>query len=572
MAFMDGVRKFLGIDKQIQREVNKQMTSTLEEFKLVEIQQDRQFRFRQVENMIWFRGNPSDLEKFYKQKRYPNEQYNTYFWREVTGKLVKIHYPLPSAISRHMSAILFGEDINLKVDAGSESVSTQLQERLDKILAENNIKELLERGAQIESYSGSLGAKIVVDPDFSDVPQIQFYPAEQIELSSKYGKVYEICFNDEYVYDNNRYKLKSIYGKGYIHYELQDKDGRLVPLSTVPELASLKDVLFVGPDGKPIKLLMAAFKPNKAVSTEFTETNYGASDYEGLYGIFQALDELISAWNDYYRNGRIITFISEDNLMRDPTTGNVIPINKFGINDVILYDSTPNNTKSQEVKRDIPELDVKPFRDGFKNLIEVALQRAGLSPISFGMDSVSVISSGETLNVREKITLKTRQDKIKLWKEFLSKLMKLVMIFDSLQTLSPSSSADGLTYTLADTMEHKFMAEFPQYNSPSREEQIRILAQALEGKLIDIETAVRELYKDEYTEEELVKIVKNIKEENLSLGEKPQEEPLNQDEMDNEEEMEVKEASDESEEEDEEEEPEEEGEEVEEDEEPSTQG
>jgi hypothetical protein len=570
MALIDSVRKFLGIDKQIQREVNKQMTSTLEEFKLVEIQQDRQFRFRQVENQIWFRGNPSDLEKFYKQKRYPNEQYNTYFWREVTGKLVKIHYPLPSAISRHMSAILFGEDINLKVDAGSESLSKQLQERLDLILAENNIKELLERGAQIESYSGSLGAKIVIDPEFSDVPQIQFYPAEQIDLSSKYGKVYEICFNDDYVYDNNKYKLKSIYGKGYIHYELYDKDGRMVKLQSVPELASLKDVVFLGPDGKPIKLLMAAFKPNRAVSTEFVETNYGASDYEGLYGIFQALDELISAWNDYYRNGRIITFISEDNLMRDPTTGNAIPINKFGINDVILYDATTNNTKSQEVKRDIPELDVKPFRDGFKNLIEVALQRAGLSPISFGMDSVSVISSGETLNVREKITLKTRQDKIKLWKEFLSKLLKLAMIFDSLQSASPSVSSENITYRLSELMDHKFMAEFPQYSSPSREEQIRILAQALEGKLIDIDTAVRELYKDEYTDEQLKTIVENIKKENPTSGEKPKEELLSQEEIDNEEEMEVKEVPEEP-----EEELEDEGEEEEdeaEDEEPGVQG
>jgi hypothetical protein len=512
--FQNGVMKMLGLDKYIKDEVSNRMTSTFDEYQLIEVRQDKKLKYRQVENQIWFRGDGSDLEKFYKQKRYPNEQPNNIFWRAVDNKTVKVHYPMASSISRHMSAILFGDDIKYTVDTGEESSSTEMTERLEKIFKSNNIRELLQKAAIIESYSGSLGMKVIIDPDFSDVPILQVYPAEQIDLNMKYGKVYEIIFNDDYKSGDRTFKLKSIYGKGYIHYELFDKNGQRVPLETIPETATLKDILLRGPDGKPLKLMLAGFKQNKVVNNEFPDTGYGESDYSGLYGIFNALDELISAWNDYYRNSKVITFVSEDFLKRNPISGEVLPLNKFDINDVILYDATTNNSKLQDIRRDIPEIDITPFKEGFKNLVETALQRAGLSPISFGLENVSIISSGETLNVREKTTLRTRMDKIHLWKEFLSHLMKLIFVFDSLQTLSPSMVDNVVIYDIQDEFDYKFMAEFAQYYLPSREEQIKLLAASLNSKLIDIETAVKELYKDEYTEEQIQEIAEKIKKEN----------------------------------------------------------
>ena len=98
---------------------------------------------------------------------------NKSFWSKVTDDVVKIHYPLPSAISRSMAHILFGDQIKFRVDTGNKDKSKKLNDRLDSIYEENNLNELLQKGAMMESYSGSLGAPIVIDSDFTDHPIIQ---------------------------------------------------------------------------------------------------------------------------------------------------------------------------------------------------------------------------------------------------------------------------------------------------------------------------------------------------------------------------------------------------------------
>jgi len=510
MGFIsDQVRKFLGIDEEIKKQVRTNMN--LAKVELLETYPGQLLDYSQALNYIWFQGLPQTIEEFYKVKQEPGNYTQHYFWKAVNGDIVKLHYPLASSISRAMASVLFGEDISMRVDTGNVKVSEQLNKRLDKILEENNIKELLQRGAILESYSGSIGAKIVVDTEFSEYPILQFYPAEQIELETKYGKIVEIIFKDDYFKDGVKYKLKSKYGKGYIRYELYDKDNRRVSLNTIEMLANLKDIAILDTQGNPIDLILAVFKPNRVVSSNFNQSHFGASDYEGLYPVFNALDELLSVWNDHYRNGRITTFMSEDMLKRNPTTGEVIKPNAFGLNTVVLYDSTASMDKKSDVKRDIPKLDVVPFREGFENYIKVALQRAGLSPITFGFDSVSRLSAAETLQEREKTTLKTRQDKTRLWDEFLTKLVKLIFIFDELSVLTPSDNGTEVVYQLTNDWNYNYLVEWAAYDSPSKEEQLRVMDMALKANLISLEMAYHTLYDDQYTEEEILAMIAEAK-------------------------------------------------------------
>jgi len=512
MGFVsEQIKKFLNINEDIKREVRSSMN--LAKIELIETYPGALLDYSQALNYVWFQGLPQVIEEFYKTKSEPGNYTQHYFWKDVNGEIVKLHYPLASSISRAMSSILFGEDVHMKVDTGNIRVSETLTNRLEKIMEDNNIKELLQRGAIMESYSGSLGAKIVVDSDFSQYPQIQFYAAEQIELETKYGKIVEIIFKDDYIYNGNKYKLKSKYGKGYIKYGLYDKDNKEVMLSSIPSLATLKNIAILGTDGEPLDIMLAVFKPNRVVSSNFNQSHYGASDYEGLYPVFNALDELLSVWNDHYRNGRITTFMSEDMLKRNPNTGEVVKPNAFGLNTVVLYDSTANMDKKSDVKRDIPKLDVMPFKEGFENYIKVSLQRVGLSPITFGFDSVSRLSSAETLQEREKTTLRTRQDKVKLWDEFLTKLLRLIFIFDELGALTPSESGEEIVYQLTNDWDNTYLVEWAQYDSPSKEEQVRVLGEALKSNLITIEKAYHILYDEEYPEEEVLAMIAEAKSE-----------------------------------------------------------
>jgi hypothetical protein len=514
------LQKYLGIDKMdtnIRREVRMQM-SLAEIEKLVTSEDELKHYYEQL-NQVFYRGNPTLLEKFYKTILEPYDNYSRPFWKQVSGDMIRMHYPLAGAISRAMSSMLFSEEVVMKVDTGNKKTSEDLTKRLWKILEDNNFMELFQRGAQLESYSGSLAAKIVVDSEFSEYPQVQFYPQEQIELETKYGKITEIIFKDEHVYDGKKYMLKSRYGKGYIRYQLYN-DKRLVPVSSIPELADLKDMVILGPDGEPVKFLLAAFKPNRVVSSTLMNSNYGASDYEGLYSLFNALDELLSVWNDHYRNGRITTFLTEDQLQKDPMTGNVIKPSIYGLNTVILYDADTKMDNKTEVKRDIPTLSVQAFKDGFDNYIKVALQKAGLSQITFGFDSVARLAAAESLQEREKTTLKTRQDKIKLWTEFLTRLAKLLFVFDEITVMTPAQGDGEIVYQLASEWNFNYLVEWAQYDSPSKEEQVRNIAFALKSNLIDIDTAYHILYDDEYSEENIVLMIQRAKEQ-MAMGKKP---------------------------------------------------
>ena len=91
---------------------------------------------------------------------------NQSFWSKVDDSVVKVHYPLASAISRTMSHILFGDDISFAVDTGNKERTKKLNERINNIYKDNNYNQLFQKGAMIESYSGSLGTPPVIDPRF----------------------------------------------------------------------------------------------------------------------------------------------------------------------------------------------------------------------------------------------------------------------------------------------------------------------------------------------------------------------------------------------------------------------
>jgi hypothetical protein len=506
------LQKYLGVDTlnaNIKKEVRSQM-NIAELERLITSEDELKHYYEQL-NQIWYRGNPVLLEKFHKTILEPYDQYSRPFWKQVSGEMIRMHYPLAGAISRAMSSLLFGEEVSMKIDTGNKKTSDQLTNRLWDILNGNDYMELFQRGAQLESYSGSLAAKIVIDQEFSEYPQVQFYPQEQLDIETKYGKITEITFKDEYTHDGQRYMLKSKYGKGYIRYELY-RDKNRVPIETVPMLADLQDLVVLGPDGQPLKVMLAAFKPNRAVSSSLINTSYGASDYEGLYSIFNALDELLSIWNDHYRNGRITTFLTEDQLQRDPMSGTAIKPNIYGLNTVVLYDADTKMGNNTDVRRDIPTLSVQPFKDGFESYISMALQKAGLSQITFGMEFIARLASQESLQEREKTTLKTRQDKIKLWTEFLNKLSRLIMIFDELSLMSPRQGDGEIVYQLTSDWDFDYLVEWAQYDSPSKEEQVRSIAFAMEKNLLDIDTAYHILYDDEYPEEKVTMMILAAKE------------------------------------------------------------
>jgi len=255
---------------------------------------------------------------------------------------------------------------------------------------------LLQNGAQLQSYSGTVGLKLNYDPTISNTPLISIYPKENVEIYRKYGQTIYIDFFD---YFDDDYKLVSRYGLGYIYYSLF-KGNSQVPLSSLEQTRDLEDVSFTDREGNLVPIMFATTVQNKSNER---------SDYDGLISSFHALDEAFSTMVNYLRKTKPNLFITEDIAQKDPS-GRPKPLNEFD-NVITLLDSTPTGEETKIV-RDIEEIKIVGFREAFEAIRENILMKVSLSPATLGLPSGGARESSMALNIRERASMRVRNEKL----------------------------------------------------------------------------------------------------------------------------------------------------------------
>lgn len=302
---------------------------------------------------------------------------------------------MASMISDAFSSILFSNKPEFVIDSGSKSRDVQYKQRLDDIFSVNEILSLLQEAAAIQSYSGGVGLKINIDYTLSDVPLITIYPQEKYHCHKKYGQIVYIDFFDEY----GTYTLRSRYGRGYISYTLLQEE-RVVPLTSIPETADLKDIAFTDTESNLIPFLFATEVPNRG---------NGGSDYDGLTTSFHALDEAYSAMTNYIRKTKPNLYVTEDLIPKD-VYGKPLKFNDFDAI-ITMLDSTPDG-QGTSIQREIEVVNVAGYRETFDTIRNVILQKAGISPSTLGIETAGANASGEALNIRERASARTRTEKL----------------------------------------------------------------------------------------------------------------------------------------------------------------
>lgn len=236
--------------------------------------------YEEMENKVWFQANGADeLLRFY-NTRYKidngfSANINQFYRISRNSDIAIMHYNTPQMLTKSMVNLLFSNLPDITTKTGNQETDKKLNQLLDKIYKDNEYKTLLNRAAEIASYSGRVGFKLIMDQDVSEYPIIQLYPKESIKILTEYGRTSEIIFKDFYTKDGDssrNYVLYSIYGKGYVKYKLYDEkftitnqeaDRQEVPLSTIPELADLKDQDFYYSDGSRVDKILAVVIDNK---------------------------------------------------------------------------------------------------------------------------------------------------------------------------------------------------------------------------------------------------------------------------------------------------------------------
>lgn len=452
--------------------------------KVISIREPLSFQGNVLKNRIWYRGDPSELDQFFKQSALDLVSQSR-FWAAVPSEnlnIRKIHSGIPAMIVERLSDIVVSdlETIELQVD--------ELNTLWDEISEDTSFNKVVGDAIIETLVTGDGAFKISIDTDITPYPIIEFYGGERVDYTVKRGRVQEVIFYTNYTVNNNDYNLQETYGKGYIRYKLFSSDGKEVPLNTIPDTAELKDITFTGDFILAVPLMF--FKSQKF-------DGRGKSIFDSKSDSFDALDEVISQWIDAIRDGRVMKYIPEDLIPKNPKTGELLKPNSFDNRFIKIGSSLQEDAKNQ-IDMQQPDINYSAFVETYSSSLDMCLQGI-ISPATLGID-LKKTDNAEAQREKEKTTLYTRSK-----------------IIDTLQKVLPSVIA--IAMQASDLLHEKNPGQyevtlnFGEYASPSFDTVVDTVGKAKMNGVMSIEQCVEEMYGDDWTEEEKALEVQRIKEQ-----------------------------------------------------------
>lgn len=437
-----------------------------------------------LRNRIWYRGDPSELDQFFKQSG-TDDVGKGRFWAAVPSadsSIRKFHSGLPGEIVDKLADIVIADLDNIDLK--------EQQDLWDEIASENKFNdELLGDAIKDTLVCGDGSFKLSVDTEVSEYPLIEFFSGSDVSYNYKRGRLQEVIFHAYYTHEKKTYRLDEIYGKGIIDYKLYDENDKEVPLSKVPEISHLSKVTFSGDFIMAVP--MRFFKSPKF-------QNRGNSIFERKSDNFDALDEVISQWIDAIRAGRVKNYIPEDLVPKNLDTGAVMRPNPFDNQFIKIATSMKEEVKDQidQIQADINYL---AFVQSYASTLDMCLQGI-ISPSTLGID-LKKTDNAEAQREKEKTTLYTRGKILDVLNEVIPLLVDVVLkVYDTMKEKTPGEYQENITVT------------FGEYASPDFDSTVDVVGKAKTFGIMSLEQCIEELYGDTWTDEEKALEVKRIRE------------------------------------------------------------
>ena len=448
-----------------------------------------------LENRRWYEGAEDRLEYFFKQ------EYNTFaqgqgnpfniidqqqkFWRSVGGKIPRVHSGLPKLATKTKVNLLTSNGFDIEGKQEGDVV------RLWEILDENHFSELLQKWMTDVSWSGRGLIRIYHDT-FDKFPQLETINPENFEIQVSRGKVTGVVLISRFG-DNERHEIISIVGGTVnVRYELYkiEKVGNNQEKRTPIETDEFKEYLATLPF-LPFELMN-----NTVSNSRFPDSPYGESDYTGVQSLFHLLDALISHAQLEITNAKAIKFVSE-NVIKKNEDG----VGQFDENEITVI-MTNKEMETFDVDRFIklfqPDIRVSEY-DKLQNEIKAqVLAIMGISPTSTGLVGFeSIQASDKSQREREKASIRTRQEVLgRLKPRMISLFSKLLQYDDFMHNKTVGN--------------YEFEVLFSEWSIPTLDDKVDTIAKAVMAGVMDLKTAVDELYPDKSDDERAV-IVQNTK-------------------------------------------------------------
>lgn len=459
-----------------------------------------------MRNRLWYRGEPSELDQFFKASTSKNDIVaQSRFWTATPSEnssIRKMHSGLPAMIVDRIADMIVADIDKIEV---KEKEANSIWEEISK---DNKFYELIQDAITKTLVDGDGAFKITGDSTVSEYPILEFFSGDKVNYIFNRGRLTNILFYTSYKKGSKEYVLEENYGKRSIKYKLY-LDGKEVPITSIEETTKFKDVIYSGDYIMAIPLKF--FKSPKW-------DNRGKSIFDTKSDSFDSLDEVISQWIDAFRDGRVNKYIPECLIPRNPETGEIIKPNPFD-NRYISTGSDVGEQARNEIKTTQAEINYEAFTQSYANTLDLCLQGI-ISPATLGID-LKKTDNAEAQREKEKTTLYTRGKIIDVLTEIIPQLINLV--------LKVNNELYGKT-----PVDYEVSIEFGEYASPSFDAVVETVGKAKTLGIMSLQKCIDELYGDTMTDEEKALEIARIKEESgMYTADEPSTAGEDEDNLDN---------------------------------------
>ncbi|MFI1409405.1 phage portal protein [Streptomyces sp. NPDC020707] len=384
----------------------------------------------------WYSSDPDRLEASYTGRGYREavdrpSRYRggvvgkvaRWFWGNPTPegeKRDKLHVPLAGDIARTSSELLFAEPPKL---LAAEGASDATQKALDSLM-ENGLQPTLLEAGEICAALGGAYLRVVWDDDASDRPWIDTVAADRAVPEFRYGRLVAVTFwtvlETEGRSDNRVFRHLERHEKGRIYHGLYEGSatslGAVRPLADHPQTAPLAAEVDAegGLDTGAPDHLTAAYVPNVRPARAWrhipSAAYWGQSDFQGIEGLMDALDETYSSWMRDIQNGKGRIVVPQS-MLESFGPGQGASWNEerrvyTGLN-MLAQTTSPIEVIQFEIR-------VAEHRDTCQALMEQAVRQAGYSAGSFGESDGQPVTATE-VKARNRRSLGTAGRKGLYW-------------------------------------------------------------------------------------------------------------------------------------------------------------
>lgn len=385
-----------------------------------------------AEHSAWHSGDPAILRKTYADVPQDYRPRRYMFWtrKGATENQLdrhQVHVPLAGDIAQTSADLLFSEPPKFVIpEASQNSNAMNTEENLRELLSQVGLKnKLLEAGETCAVYGGVF-LRLVWDLDYMSYPTVQVVSPDKAFATFMYGELVGVAFVEEIETEGRQgvYRHVEHHEKGKIHHALyygtKNNFGQRVSLTRLEQTANLPEEIKL-----PFDSMATVYIPNQRPHRRLKGVDYGRSDFDGIEGILDGIDETWSSWLRDVRLGKSRIIVPTEYLeRRGRGRGAAFDIDA----EVFTALEIDPNFQGKQIDPIQFEIRDQQHKTTILELIDRAVTGAGYSPQSFGLGIEGRAESGTALKLRERKSFITQAKKQRYWTKPLQDILERLMI------------------------------------------------------------------------------------------------------------------------------------------------